>query len=176
MICRCLPDRGIALREMGDCWPSGIVLWGMVSNHHVLRWLKTVGKRRTTGMKKEMQILYIEVLAAHDGPEPCVGRSQGRRRSVGRGRAGRLLSRVNSGSGCRRFRRMRKATPPAALCESSGDPARSENPGMHEALHAENREVLRLPAGADDAPSWMVRGVADRRWAGRKGNAVAVIP
>jgi hypothetical protein len=42
VICRCLPDRGIALREMGDCWPSGIVLWGMVSNHHVLRWLKTV--------------------------------------------------------------------------------------------------------------------------------------
>jgi hypothetical protein len=51
------------------------------------------GKRRTTGMKKEMQILYIEVLATHDGPEPCVGCSQGRRRSVGRGRAGRLLSR-----------------------------------------------------------------------------------
>ena len=42
MICRCLPDRGIALREMEDGWPSGIVLWGMVSNHHVLRWLKTV--------------------------------------------------------------------------------------------------------------------------------------
>jgi hypothetical protein len=30
------------LREMGDCWPSGIVLWGMVSNHHMLRRLKTV--------------------------------------------------------------------------------------------------------------------------------------
>ena len=27
---------------MGDCWPSGIVLWGMVSNHQMLRWLKTV--------------------------------------------------------------------------------------------------------------------------------------
>ena len=27
---------------MGDCWPSGIVLWGMVSNHLMLRWLKTV--------------------------------------------------------------------------------------------------------------------------------------
>ena len=142
----------------------------------MLRWLKTVGKRRTTGMKKEMQVLYIEVVATHDGPEPCVGRSQGRRRSVGRGRAGRLLSRVNSGSGCRRFRRMRKATPPVALCESPGDPARSQNPGMHEALHAENREVLRLPVGVDDAPSWMVRGVADRRVAGREGNAVAVIP
>jgi hypothetical protein len=27
---------------MEDGWPSGIVLWGMVSNHHMLRWLKTV--------------------------------------------------------------------------------------------------------------------------------------
>ena len=45
--------------------------------------------------------------------------------------------------------------PTAALCESPGDPARSENPGMHEVLHAENREVLRLPAGVDDArPGW----------------------
>ena len=35
--------------------------------------LMTVGKRRTTGMKKEMQVLYIEVVATHDGPEPCVG-------------------------------------------------------------------------------------------------------
>jgi hypothetical protein len=31
-----------ALREMEDCRPSGIVLWGMVSNRHMLRWLKTV--------------------------------------------------------------------------------------------------------------------------------------
>jgi hypothetical protein len=66
--------------------------------------------------------------------------------------------------------------PTATLCESPADPARSENPGMHEVLHAENREVLRLPAGVDDAPSWMVRGVADRRLAGREGNAEAVIP
>jgi len=27
---------------MEDCRPSGTVLWGMVSNHHMLRWLKTV--------------------------------------------------------------------------------------------------------------------------------------
>jgi hypothetical protein len=27
---------------MEDWWPSGIVLWGAVPNHHVLRWLKTV--------------------------------------------------------------------------------------------------------------------------------------
>jgi hypothetical protein len=27
---------------MEEGWPSGTVLWGMVSNHHVLHWLKTV--------------------------------------------------------------------------------------------------------------------------------------
>src|SRR5664279_3993143 len=31
-----------ALWKMEDCWPSGIVLWGTVSNRHMLRWLKTV--------------------------------------------------------------------------------------------------------------------------------------
>jgi len=27
------------------------------------------------GMEKEMRALYIEGVAIHDGPEPCVGRS-----------------------------------------------------------------------------------------------------
>ena len=27
---------------MEDSWPSGIVLWGMIPNHHMLRWLATV--------------------------------------------------------------------------------------------------------------------------------------
>ena len=40
----------------------------------------------------------------------------------------------------------------------------------------ENREISWSPVSADDAPSWMVRGVADRRLAGREGNAEAVIP
>ena len=40
----------------------------------------------------------------------------------------------------------------------------------------ENREIPWLPVGVDDAPSWMVRGVACRRLAGREGNAEAVIP
>ena len=38
------------MREMEDCWPSGVGLRGRASNHPVLRWLKTVvvsaGKRR----------------------------------------------------------------------------------------------------------------------------------
>ena len=68
VICRCLPDRGIALREMGDCWPSGIVLWGMVSNHHVLRWLKTVvvsdvekaSLRRQVGIRETTAVRSVE--------------------------------------------------------------------------------------------------------------------
>src|SRR5436189_3302117 len=32
-----------------------------------------------------MRTLYVEGLASHDGPEPCVGCPRGRRRSVGRG-------------------------------------------------------------------------------------------
>ena len=40
----------------------------------------------------------------------------------------------------------------------------------------ENREALWSPVPVDDAPSWMVRGVADRLVAGREGNAEAVIP
>ena len=39
-------------------------------------------------MEKEMQVLYIEVLATYDVPEPCVGLSQERRRSVGQGSCG----------------------------------------------------------------------------------------
>jgi hypothetical protein len=40
----------------------------------------------------------------------------------------------------------------------------------------ENREVPWSPVGVGDAPSWMVRGVADRRSMGREGNAEAVTP
>jgi hypothetical protein len=40
----------------------------------------------------------------------------------------------------------------------------------------ENREVPWPPVLVDDAPSWMVRGVADRRVAGREVNAEAVSP
>jgi len=95
VICRCLPDRGIALREMGDCWPLGIVLWGMVSNHHVLRWLKTVvvsdvemaSLRRQVGIRETTAVRSVENLkmASEPGwvPEPgmesggcpCIGQA-----------------------------------------------------------------------------------------------------
>jgi hypothetical protein len=57
-----------------------------------------------------------------------------------------------------------------------GDPARSENLGMYEALHAENREVPWSPVLAGDASSVMVRGVVGRWVAGREGNVSAVSP
>jgi hypothetical protein len=40
----------------------------------------------------------------------------------------------------------------------------------------ENREIPWSPVSVDDALSRMDRGVADRRLAGREGNAEAVIP
>jgi len=136
-------------------------------------------KRRTTGMGKEMEILHIEGLAIYGGPEPCVGRSRGRRRSVGRGRAGRSIEPRNrkevrgadalhlSGRPRRRQR----------YRELLGNPARSEKPGMHETFHAENREPPWSPVLAGDAPPLVwVRGVAYQRVAGREGNASAVSP
>lgn len=43
------------------------------------------GKRRTTGMKKGMKESYIEDLANHGGPEPCVGDPRGRSEALDRG-------------------------------------------------------------------------------------------
>ncbi|MCA1698345.1 MAG: hypothetical protein LC790_05340, partial [Actinobacteria bacterium] len=56
--------------------------------------------------------------------------------------------------------------------ELLADPARSEIPGTHDELHArEPGDPVGRPWAFDDAPSWMVVGVADRRWTGREGNA-----
>ena len=60
--------------------------------------------------------------------------------------------------------------------ELLGDPARSESPGMYEALHAENREVPWSPVPGGDASSVWVRGVVGLWVAGREGNASAVSP
>lgn len=65
----------------------------------------------------------------------------------------------------------RKATLLVALGESLVGPARSENLGTYGVSMRENREVPWSPVGAGDAPSGMVRGVADRCLAGREGNA-----
>jgi hypothetical protein len=50
-------------------------------------------------------------------------------------------------------------------------PARSESPGTHDRLHArEPGDLVVARQVVVDAPSGMVRGVADQGWAGREGN------
>jgi hypothetical protein len=46
-----------------------------------------------------MRELYIEGLASHGGPESCVGRPRGRRRSVDRGGVGSAIEPRNQESG-----------------------------------------------------------------------------
>ena len=93
-----------------------------------------------------MKTLYVEGLASHDGPEPCVGRPRGRRRSVGRGtrrRGDRAAKSLVQGadavdSGGRQYRRSRYR-------EWLADPARSKNRSMRRVSRRENREISRPP-------------------------------
>ena len=111
-----------------------------------------------------MRVLYIEGVAIHGGPEPCVGRSRGRRRSVGRGRAGWAIEPRNQGFGVPTlFRRAEGNIVGGATREPSANPARSENLGTYESLHA------REPGGPT-----ITRPTVGR--AGRAGRAEAVIP
>ena len=58
-----------------------------------------------------MEESYVEGLAAHDGPESCVGVRKGDGEALTGARAGRVLSRERRlPPGCRRRRRRRKAT------------------------------------------------------------------
>jgi len=90
--------------------------------------------------------------------------------------AGRLSREILVVQGADALKRSGRPCPRRRYRESSWDPARSENLGTHGISMRENREVPRSPAGVDDAPSWMVRGVVDRRLVGREGNALAVSP
>jgi hypothetical protein len=124
-----------------------------------------------------MRTLYIEGLAIHGGPESCVGDPRGRSEALTGVRAGWAIEPRNQGlrgadavkRGGRQHRRSR-------YCEWPADPARSKNLRMHGVSKRENREIPWAPVPVDDAPSWMVRGVAYRRVAGREGNAEAVRP
>jgi hypothetical protein len=124
-----------------------------------------------------MRVLYIEGVAIHDGPESCVGVREGVGEALTGVRVGWAMEPRNhlvqgadvlitGGRPCLR-RRYR---------EPLWNPARSENLGTHGISMRENREVPWSPAVVDDASSWTVRGVADRRSLGREGNALAVSP
>jgi hypothetical protein len=88
-------------------------------------------------MEKEMEVLYIEDLASHGGPESCVGGPRGRSEALtGVVRAGLLSREIEMKFGVPTSSPKRKATSPAALSRVAGEPARSKNPGTHEGLHA----------------------------------------
>lgn len=102
-----------------------------------------------------MKTLYIEGLASHDGPKPCVGRLRGRRRSVGRGTRRR-------GDGAAKFRSFGVPTHSAyaegniagsVMRELSADPARSKSLRMRGVSGRENREISWPPV-------WVMAGRA----------------
>jgi hypothetical protein len=124
-------------------------------------------------------LLYDEGVAIHSSAlsRASAVREGGGEASVGVVQAG-LLSRVmEQKSGVPTSWTLAEGLAAGSVSAScSGDPARSENLGMYEALHAENREVPWSPVPGGDAPPLWVRGVADRWVAGREGNASAVSP
>ena len=93
-------------------------------------------------------------------------RSVRAQRSVDRGRAGGAIEPRNSS----KFRvptlcqSAEGNTAGGVIRESLVGPARSEIPGTHDELHAREPGDPVVARGVDDAPSWMVRGVADQRW------------
>lgn len=90
-----------------------------------------------------MEELYIEGLATHDDPEPCVGARKGAREASVGARAGRSIEPRNHGirgaevvyGNGRQHRQQRYR-------KLLVDPARSKNHGMHGTSMRENREVL----------------------------------
>jgi hypothetical protein len=124
-----------------------------------------------------MKVLYIEGLAIHGGPEPCVGCSRGRRRSVGRGCAGWAIEPRNHGFGVPTPSKQAEGNIAGGVIASRrGTPRGRRTWACTEVSVFENREVPWSPVPVGDAPSLVVRGVAYRRVAGREGNAMAVRP
>jgi hypothetical protein len=124
-------------------------------------------------MEKEMRVLYVEGVAIHDAPEPCVVvREGGGEASVGVVRAG-LLSREMP----------KKSGVPTSSLKAEGDVAGDASASRRRTPRGrrtwartklsmrENREVPRSPAGVDDAPSYGFAGWQVGVWSGREGNA-----
>ncbi len=113
-----------------------------------------------------MQVLDLEGLATHNGPESCVVAGDRGREALTGGRAGRVLSRESHAP-------RKRALRGADAVEDGGrphwehryrevplDPARSKTPRMHGRTPYGNREIPR-PSGS--------RGVAPGRIGNPKG-------
>jgi hypothetical protein len=104
-------------------------------------------RRDETGMKEGMREPYIEGVAIHGGPEPCVGAREDAGEALAGERAGRAIEPRNGRHpGCRRCLPCGRPHRGGRKRESSVDPARSENQGMHGTFMRENRESPPPPA------------------------------
>jgi hypothetical protein len=93
-----------------------------------------------------MGVLYIEGVAIHGGPEPCVGRSRGRRRSVGRGRAGWAIEPRNQWFGVPTSSQRAEGNIRGGVFASRcGTPRGRRTWACTEISMRENREVPRSP-------------------------------
>ena len=108
-----------------------------------------------------MEELYAEGLATHGGPESCAVAREGSGEALTGVRAGRAIEPRNALRGAHAVHEAEGNIAGGAICESSGDPARSGNQGMYGTSVRENRE----------SPCPPVRLVSG---AGRPGNAEAV--
>ena len=159
---RARPTRRVLIPKAdGRLRPLGVAaLEDKILQRAVVEVLNAIyGKRRTTGMRKGMKGSYIEVLATHGGPEPCVGGPRGRSEALDRGARRPAIEPRNAfGRGAdaivddgrqHRWRRFR---------EPSADPAGSENP-----LHACDLFMLRTGRSHDHPPVVMAGRVVRGR-------------
>jgi hypothetical protein len=109
-----------------------------------------------------MEESYVEGLATHDGPAPCVDDPRGRGEALVGARAGRVIEPRNERFGVPTLSKERKATSPAALSRGAGGPRAVGEPWHVRNLHAREPGEP-MPARPPD------------QWAGRSGNAEAVI-
>jgi hypothetical protein len=93
-------------------------------------------------MEKEMKALYIEGIAIHDDPEPCVGAREGAGEALVGAHVGRAIEpRKNHSPGCRRFQIGGRQHRWQRYRELPAGPARSKNLCMRGISMRENREV-----------------------------------
>ncbi|MCA1695818.1 MAG: hypothetical protein LC749_14410 [Actinobacteria bacterium] len=110
-----------------------------------------------------MEVLHVEGLAIHGGPESCVVVREGGSEALTGGRAGWAIEpRKCINRGADAFIMAEGNTVGDVICESLGDPARSKILCTYGSFMRENREVPGSPAQLVGA--------------GRGGKAKAAIP
>jgi hypothetical protein len=128
-------------------------------------------------MEKEMEVLYVEGVAIHGGPESCVGVPRGRSEALTGDVWAGLLSRENCLIGVLTSSRLAEGhAADGAIASRRWTPRGRRTRARTESLCMGTGRSHGRPWAYDDAPSWTVRGVAYRRRSGRGGNAEAVIP